>query len=251
MAGCLGGTNGIVQLAWCDEVHQERYNHGLWSTTVHTEGNDLKFDCKAVQDFANRFNIQWKCTSTYNPQGSGVVERMVGNLKKALQKVTRSESKKWDQSLANLLYGYRRRPGTEGIAPFEISFGVQPRFSIELSVCTPGAKVLSHARPFELALALINLAERLVPRSLQKEAHCQVGDKVLLRCGKKPEGSKFETRMWMGPFKVISVEHPRYMLENAPGRKSSKPVHFRRLRRYEEQYEQHSDGGKNCKADLL
>ncbi len=25
--------------------------------------NDLKFDCKAVQDFTHRFNIQWKCTS--------------------------------------------------------------------------------------------------------------------------------------------------------------------------------------------
>ncbi len=58
--------------------------------------NDLKLDCKAVQDFAHRFNIQWKCTSTYNPQGNGVGERMVGTLKEALQKVTRSESKEWD-----------------------------------------------------------------------------------------------------------------------------------------------------------
>ena len=50
--------------------------------------NDLKLDCKAVQDFAHRFNAQWKCTSTYNPHGNGVAERMVGTLKKALQKVT-------------------------------------------------------------------------------------------------------------------------------------------------------------------
>ena len=55
--------------------------------------NDLKFDCKAVQDFAHRFNIVWKCTSTYSLQGNGVVDRMVGTLKKSLQKVTRSESK--------------------------------------------------------------------------------------------------------------------------------------------------------------
>ncbi len=67
--------------------------------------NDLKLDCKAVQDFTHRFNIQWKCTSTYNPQGNRVAERTVGTLKKALQEVTRSESKEWDQSLEDVLYG--------------------------------------------------------------------------------------------------------------------------------------------------
>ena len=63
---------------------------------------------------------------------------------------------------------------------------------------------------------------------------CKVGDRVLLRRDKQPEGSKFEARTLLGPFNVISVEHPRYVLENAPGRKSRKPVHFRRLRRYQE-----------------
>ncbi len=65
--------------------------------------NDLKFDCKAVQDFARRFNTQWKCTSIYNPQGIGVVELMGGTLKKALQKVARSESMEWDASIENVL----------------------------------------------------------------------------------------------------------------------------------------------------
>ncbi len=127
--------------------------------------------------------------STYNPQGNRVVERMVGTPKKALQKVSRSESKKWDQSLENILYGCMRRPGTDGIAPFEILFGVKPRLLIEPSVCTSGAEVLSRARPFELPLVLINRAVRLVPRSLRKEPHYQVGDRVLLRHDKKPEGS--------------------------------------------------------------
>ena len=67
--------------------------------------NDLKFDSKAVQDLARRFNIQWKYISTYNPQGNRVVERMVGTLKRALQKVICSESKEWDVSLENVVYG--------------------------------------------------------------------------------------------------------------------------------------------------
>ncbi len=46
----------------------------------------LKFDCKAVKDFGHRFNIQCKCTSTYNPQSNGVVGQMVGTLKRRYKK---------------------------------------------------------------------------------------------------------------------------------------------------------------------
>ena len=105
---------------------------------------------------------------------------------------------------------------------------------------------MANALPFELALALTKRTERLVPRTFQKEARYQIGDRVLLRRGKEPEGSKFEARMWLGPFNVISVEQPRYLLEIAPGRKSRKSVHFRLLRRYQERDEQHPDGEKNC-----
>ncbi len=127
---------------------------------------DFKFDCKAAQDFARRFNIQWKCTSTYNPQGNGVAEKMVGTLKKASQKVSQSESKECDQSLEDVLCGCRGSPGTDGIVLFEILFVVKPRFSTEPSVYTTGAEVLSHTRSFKIAMALMNRAERLVPRSV-------------------------------------------------------------------------------------
>ncbi len=91
------------------------------------------------------------------------------------------------------------------MAPYEILFGVKPRLAIESSGAIPGEDVLANARPFELALALINRAERLVPCTLQKEAHYQIGKRVLLRPGKQPGGSKFEARMWLGLFEVTST----------------------------------------------
>ena len=45
-------------------------------------------DCKFVQDCAYRFNIPWKCTSTYNPLGIGIVDRIVGTLKKGLGSIS-------------------------------------------------------------------------------------------------------------------------------------------------------------------
>ncbi len=54
---------------------------------------------------------------------------------------------------------------------------------------------LANVRCFELALALINRAERLVPRTSQKEMRYQIGEMVLLRRGEQPEGPKFPARM--------------------------------------------------------
>ncbi len=114
--------------------------------------NDLKSDCTAAQDFARRFNIQWKCKLKCNPQGNRVVERIVGTLKKALQKVTRSESKEWDASFESVIYRYRNRPGPDGVAPFEVLYGAKSRFPVEPYDAIPRAELLSNACPFELAI---------------------------------------------------------------------------------------------------
>ena len=93
---------------------------------------------------------------------------MVGTLKKALQKVVPSESKESVASLENVLHVYRHRLGPEGVANLEILFGVNARFAIESSDAVPGEEVLATARPFELAIALVNRAERLVAHTFLK-----------------------------------------------------------------------------------
>ena len=63
---------------------------------------------------------------------------------------------------------------------------------------------------FGLELALINRVEGLVPRTLQKGARYQIGEMVLLRRGKKPDGPEFQARTWLGTYKIGSVQHPIY-----------------------------------------
>ena len=159
---------------------------------------------------------------------------MVGTIKKSLQKMSRGGHKDRDTCLRSALYGYRRKPGADGASPFEVLFGVKPRIAIDGVEAVPEESIVANARPLELALALIMRAERLIPRIESQEAIFEIGDLVLLRRGNQPRGSKFEARMWLGPFEVVSVHHPRYTLKNAPGRKSRKPVHLRRLRKYYE-----------------
>ena len=57
----------------------------------------------------------------------------------------------------------KRRPGPDGVGPFEIRFGGKPRFVIESSNAISGGEVLASAPSFELVISLINRAERLVP----------------------------------------------------------------------------------------
>ncbi len=132
--------------------------------------NELNCYFKAVQDFTNRLDIQWQCTSTFDHQDNALAERMDGTFKKALQNVTQSESKEWDTFLETAFYVYRHRLRPDGVPLFEILFGVKPRFAIKSSGAMPGEEVLANARPFQLSLELINHAERLVPRTFQKEA---------------------------------------------------------------------------------
>ncbi len=68
-----------------------------------------KFDNKAVRDFATSSDIRWKIISSYNPRGHAKVERMVGTLMRAVQKVTASNmNQDCDICVGKILGGYRR-----------------------------------------------------------------------------------------------------------------------------------------------
>ena len=55
---------------------------------------------------------------------------MVGMLNRAVQKaLVSNKDRDWDVCLGEILGGYRRRPGTDGKSPFEILFGIKPRFA--------------------------------------------------------------------------------------------------------------------------
>ena len=133
-----------------------------------------------------------------------MAEPMVGTIKRALQKMCRVNMSDWDLWLEKVLYGYRRRSSTEGKSPFEVLYGVQSRFSEENE--TSNLPSTKEAREFELAIALSEHAERAVRRMVKGEQKLKTGDWVLLRKRKQPKGFKFEARMWLGPYKVRTVQ---------------------------------------------
>ena len=180
--------------------------------------NDLKFDFKAIKDFARGQKIQRSQIPTYNPRGNGMVERMAGTIKRASQKICRGNMADWDLRLDQVLYGYLLRSGTDRKSPFKFLYGVKSLFSDENEASVlPSTK---EAREFELAIALAARAERVVSRMVTEEQKFKTGDWVLLGRENQPKGSKFEARMWLEPYNVRTVQ-PRVMnrkihLEDVP-----------------------------------
>ena len=70
--------------------------------------NDAKFTSAPVKEFAKNNNIKWKFTSAYNPRGNAKVERMVGTLKRAMNKIVLSSNKQREECIDDVLGGYRR-----------------------------------------------------------------------------------------------------------------------------------------------
>ncbi len=178
---------------------------------------------QSAKRFRRSINTRWKCTSTDDPQGNGIVERMVGNLRKTLQKDPGSWSKEGPASLSNLLYGCRHRPIPDVLAPFDTLLGVKSTFAMESSDAIRGEELLANAWLFE------NRAECLLPPTLQKGARRQIEPIVLLKRGKKPKGPKFQACMWLDLFKTAYMQRIWYGLENATVSIPRRLVDFRHL----------------------
>ncbi len=54
------------------------------------------------------------------------------------------------------------------------------------------------ARTYSVIMRLFKRVKQ-GPRTVHGDTHYQLGDMVLLRRGRLPEGSKFQARMWLGP----------------------------------------------------
>ena len=197
---------------------------------------DPKIGSAAVRDYSVGASIDWKIISEYNPRGNAKVETMVGTLKRAIQKVVvGNNDRNWDDCLGEILGGYRRRPGTDGKSPFEMLFGIRPRFAVEPPQLDLVAFNTDLAREFEVAIAKSARVSRIVPRVAEKWTNkFEVGQKVIVRRGRKERGSKVESTNWFGPFIVKEENHPRYQLRTDDRRKFRRPIHARRLKPYVE-----------------
>ena len=104
------------------------------------------------------------------------------------------KDRKWNHCLGEILGRYRRRPGTNGKSPFEILFGIRPRFTVEPLRLEVIAFNTTFAREFDVGIAKSVGASRIGPSAPEKWSNkFEVGKKVLVRRTRKKAGSKIKS----------------------------------------------------------
>lgn len=83
------------------------------------------FTSKIIKNLTEALGIRWEKHTPWHPQSSGRVERMNGELKKQLAKLTLETKMSWVQCLPLALLNIRAQPRTDiGISPFEMLYGM-------------------------------------------------------------------------------------------------------------------------------
>ena len=127
MASSASHTSRNFQLSKSFEICQRVIILPFGPPKFILSDDHLKFDCKAIQDFARDQKIQWKNIAIYNSRGSGMAERMVGTIKRALQKMCRENMADWDLRIDQVLHRYLRRSSTDSKSLFNVLYDVKSR----------------------------------------------------------------------------------------------------------------------------
>ena len=116
-----------------------------------------------------------------------------------------------------MLYGYRHRECNEERSPYEVLYGVRPKFPTERSIDLKSRRDVSAVKDLGHALAYTARAEWMVSGSINDLLpRYQVGHKAVLVAWKETTSPKIDRRFCSSPCTIKTPNHPHYILKNAP-----------------------------------
>ena len=179
-------------------------------------------------------------TTAWNPRCNGEVERVNSTIGEMLRCHIEEKGEEWDRFLTVIAYNYRiTKHSVTQFSPFQLVFGRLPRTSLDDHIhIVPGTK--SFCGDLKEACRQANewqkkALERIV---LAKSKTCReavdggfkVGELVMVRkYWTEPGTVKKLSPYFDGPYEVVSVERPDYLIQIGNRRKR---VHGRNLKRY-------------------
>ena len=201
------------------------------------------FLAEAVDDFEKQHGIRHSKTSPYHPQTNGMVERMHSMLGHGITTLCEGHPDRWDEYLPQTLMAIRsRKHSVTGYSPFELLYGVKPRFMFDTDIPPTTMQPLTeleeeerlgHARirafeGFGQTRAAAYERSKMQAKRIQErnqpanETTFKIGDKVKL---KHHEKTKFEFR-WKGPYQIVDYGFPKtYGLMDPQGRRLDSTWH--------------------------
>ncbi|CAH8653111.1 unnamed protein product, partial [Dicrocoelium dendriticum] len=183
------------------------------------------FESHLLQEVCRLLSVRKTRTTSYHPQGNGLVERTNRIIKGILQSfLERHQSDRWDEAIPQCMMAYRSSlHATMGYSPAFLTFGHELRLPLELISPIPPTEACS------LLDYVRQLGERLRSAFLCAGEHARIaqhrqnvcydrhsrgpeyhiGDRVWLHRPRPPTGAaaKFQ-RQWQGPYEIVFVRSP-------------------------------------------
>ena len=162
------------------------------------------FMSKLVSALCELFEIKRFHTSSYHPQTNGTVERANSTLLQTIRAYIADDQSNWPKLLPSIMMAFRSMPNTEstGYSPYEMVFGETMNLPIDTSLIpkqtlpqsvqqyfaelTDRLKVVSKLAKFNQERKQLQAKERHDIKA--KVPNFMVGDKVLLKQDKTPQG---------------------------------------------------------------
>lgn len=96
--------------------------------------NVAAFKSKMMVEFCNKYHITLGHSTTYHPQGNGLVESSNKYLVNIIKKLLEINKKSWHKKLVNALWADRvSQRKSIGMSPFELVYGVDTVFPTSLT----------------------------------------------------------------------------------------------------------------------
>ena len=204
-----------------------------------------QFEARLFQSLRTILGIRKSRTTSYHPEGNGLVERLNRTLIHHLKAFVGPTDVHWDIHLPLVLLAYRAAVhSSTGFTPSRLLYGAELRLPVDLVFPPPDPPELSPFAYVQLvrdrlaqahSLARVQLAAVHRHQKSVYDAHCSgasfvVGDLVWLhdKVIHAGESAKFH-RYWSGPFRVVRVNGPTSYTLSMPG--CERTVHFNRLKK--------------------
>ncbi|XP_020676621.2 uncharacterized protein LOC110095423 [Dendrobium catenatum] len=114
-------------------AHNIVYRFGVPHRVISDNG--IAFKSTKIYKFVERYKIDWRYSSIYNPRANGLAEAFNKMMVKLLKKILTKNKREWHTKMVEALWAYRITYKTPTKAtPYSLVFGVEAVFPLEIEL---------------------------------------------------------------------------------------------------------------------
>ncbi|KAG9447747.1 hypothetical protein H6P81_013875 [Aristolochia fimbriata] len=177
--------------------------------------NGTPFKNKVMDSLCEKFRIQWRTSSAYNPAANGLAEAFNKMLCKILKKTIGANKRSWDEKLNEALWAYRTSFRTPTLStPYSLVYGTEAVLPLEIQL--PSLRIAMREGLTTEECAQLRLAEL---ESLEEQ---RLEAQQRLECYKSRMTRAFNKKVRLRSFQkadlVLAVRRPMLFTSKTGGK---------------------------------